>query len=111
MRIKLASVYVDDQEKALKFYTGVLGFEKKQDFPMGKFKWLTVVSPEDPDGVQLLLEPDENPAAKAFKAALFAQRMPMTTFFVEDIRKEAERMKQLGVVFTMEPTQIGATTV
>jgi predicted enzyme related to lactoylglutathione lyase len=88
-----------------------LGFQKKQDFPVGQFKWLTVVSPEDPDGVQLLLEPDEHPAAKAFKAALFAQGMPMATFFVDDIRSEAERMKRLGVVFTMEPTQSGPTTV
>src|SRR5689334_10588746 len=100
MRIKLTSVYVDDQDKALKFYTEVLGFLKKQDIPVGNFKWLTVVSPEDPDGVQMLLEPDENPAAKAFKAALVAQGMPMTTFFVDDIWKESERMKQLGVIFT-----------
>jgi predicted enzyme related to lactoylglutathione lyase len=111
MRIKLTSVYVDDQDKALKFYTEVLGFQKKQDYPVGKFKWLTVVSPEDPTGVQLLLEPDENPAAKTFKAALYAQGMPMTTFFVDDLRKEAERMKQLGAVFTMEPTTVGPTTV
>ena len=111
MRIKLTSVYVDDQDKALKFYTDVLGFQKKQEFPVGDFKWLTVVSPEDPDGVQMLLEPDENPAAKAFKAALFAQGLPLTTFFVDDIRKEAVRMKQLGVVFTMEPTTVGPTTV
>jgi predicted enzyme related to lactoylglutathione lyase len=104
-------VYVDDQDKALEFYTRVLGFKKKQDFPVGNFKWLTVISPEDPDGVQLLLEPDENPAAKTFKAALFAQGMPMTTFFVDDLQKEFERMKQHGVVFTMEPTQIGPTTV
>jgi predicted enzyme related to lactoylglutathione lyase len=111
MRIKLTSVYVDDQDKALKFYSEVLGFQKKQDIPVGDFKWLTVVSPEDPDGVQMLLEPDENPAAKAFKAALVAQGMPMTTFFVDDIWKESERMKQLGVIFTMEPTTIGPTTV
>jgi len=111
MRIKLTSVYVDDQDKALKLYTEVLGFQKKQEFPVGDFKWLTVVSPEDPDGVQLLLEPDENPAAKAFKAALFAQGTPLASFFVDDIRKEAERMKQLGVVFTMEPTTVGPTTV
>src|SRR5215472_2975116 len=111
MRIKLTSVYVDDQDKALRFYTEVLGFVKKQEFPVGKFKWLTVVSPEDPDGVQLLLEPDENPAAKTFKAALTAQGTPMSSFFVDDIRKEAERMKQLGVTFTMEPTQVGPTTV
>jgi predicted enzyme related to lactoylglutathione lyase len=111
MRIKLTSVYVDDQEKALKFYTEVLRFVKKQEFPVGKFKWLTVVSPEDPDGVQLLLEPDENPAAKAFKAALFGQGTPLASFFVDDIRREAERMKQLGVTFTMEPTQVGPTAV
>jgi len=111
MRIRLTSVFVDDQDKALKFYTEVLGFHKKQDFPVGRFKWLTVVSPEDPDDVQLLLEPDENPATQAFKTALFAQGTPMATFFVDDIKKEAERMKQLGVVFTMEPTQIGPTTV
>jgi predicted enzyme related to lactoylglutathione lyase len=78
---------------------------------VGDFKWLTVVSPEDPDGVQMLLEPDENPAAKAFKAALFAQGLPLTTFFVDDIGKEAERMKQLGVTFTMEPATVGPTTV
>ena len=111
MRIKLTSVYVDDQEKALKFYTEALGFQTKQDIPVGKFRWLTVVSPEDPHGVQLLLEPDENPAAKAFKAALFTQGTPMASFFVDDMRKEFERMKQLGVVFTMEPTQVGPTTV
>jgi predicted enzyme related to lactoylglutathione lyase len=111
MRIRLTSVFVDDQDKALKFYTEVLGFQKKQDFPVGKFKWLTVVSPEDPDGVQLLLEPDEHPATKTFKAALFAQGTPMATFFVDDIGREAERMKQVGVVFTMEPTQIGPATV
>ena len=111
MRIELTSVYVDDQDKALKFYIEVLGFQKKQDFPVGDITWLTVVSPEDPDGVQMLLEPDENPAAKAFKAALVAQGMPMTTFFVDDIWKESERMKQLGVIFTMEPTTVGPTTV
>jgi predicted enzyme related to lactoylglutathione lyase len=111
MRIELTSVYVDDQDKALKFYIEVLGFQKKQDFPVGDITWLTVVSPEDPDGVQMLLEPDENPAAKAFKAALVAQGMPITTFFVDDIWKESERMKQLGVIFTMEPTTVGPTTV
>jgi hypothetical protein len=88
-----------------------LGFQKQQDFSVRDFTWLTVVSPEDPDGVQMLLRPDENPAARAFKAALFAQSLPLTNFFVDDIRKEAERMKQLGVVFTMEPTIVGPTTV
>ena len=105
------SLTVTNLSISVQFYTEVLGFEKKQDFPVGNFKWLTVVSPEDPDGVQLLLEPDGNPAAKAFKAALFAQGTPMTTFFVVDMLKEFERMKQLGVVFTMAPAQVGPTTV
>jgi len=111
MRIKLTSVYVDDQDKALRFYTEALGFVTKLDFPVGQVRWLTVVSPEEPDGVQLLLEPDGNPAAKAFKAALFEQGVPLASFFVDDMQKEFERMKQAGVVFTMEPTQIGPTTV
>jgi predicted enzyme related to lactoylglutathione lyase len=111
MRIKLTSVYVDDQDKALRFYTEALGFVKKLDFPVGQARWLTVVSPEEPDGVQLLLEPDGIPAAKAFKAALFEQGVPLASFFVDDMQKEFERMKQAGVVFTMEPTQIGPTTV
>jgi predicted enzyme related to lactoylglutathione lyase len=110
MKIKLTSVFVDDQAKALKFYTEVLGFVKKLDFPVGEFKWLTVASPEEPDGTQLLLEPSENPAAQAFKKAIFEQGIPMTTFFVEDIQKEYERMKKSGVKFTMELTPMGPTT-
>ena len=110
MKIKLTSVYVDDQDKALKFYTEVLGFVKKHDFPVGQFKWLTVVSPEQPDGTELLLEPSENPATQAFKKALVEQGIPLATFFVEDIHKEYERMKKLGVKFTMEPTPMGPTT-
>jgi len=110
MKIKLNSVIVDDQDKALKFYTEVLGFVKKQDFPVGQFKWLTVVSPEEPDGTELVLEPDDNPAAKTFKKAIFEQGIPLTAFAVEDIQKEYERMKKLGVVFTQEPTKMGPVT-
>lgn len=110
MKIKLTSVYVDDQDKALKFYTEVLGFLKKHDIPAGEFKFLTVVSPEEPDGTELLLEPSENPATQAFKKALVELGIPLATFFVEDIQKEYERMKKLGVKFTMEPTPMGPTT-
>lgn len=111
MRIKLTSVFVEDQDTALKFYTDVLGFEKKQDFPVGRFKWLTVVSPEEPDGVELLLEPSDNPAAKAFKASIFEQGIAAVAFAVDDIQGEYERLKQLGVVFKMKPTEVGSTTV
>lgn len=111
MKIRISSVYVDDQDKALKFYTEVLGFVKKADAPAGKFKWLTVVSPEEPEGTELLLEPSENPAAKTFKKAIFEQGIPLTSFEVEDIQKEYERMKGLGVNFTMEPTKMGPVSV
>jgi len=111
MKISLTSVYVDDQDKALKFYTEVLGFLKKSDFPVGQFKWLTVVSPEEPDGVELLLEPNDNPATKPFQKALFEQGIAATSFAVADIQKEYERLKQLGVVFTMEPTPMGPATI
>jgi catechol 2,3-dioxygenase-like lactoylglutathione lyase family enzyme len=110
MKIKRNSVFVDDQDKALEFYTEVLGFIKKSDFPVGEFKWLTVVSPEDPDGTELLLEPNDNPAAQAFQEALIKQGMPLTAFAVEDIQTEYERMKKLGVRFTQEPTKLGPTT-
>ena len=111
MRIKLTSVFVDDQDTALRFYTEVLGFVKKLDFPVGEFKWLTVVSPEEPDGTQLLLEPNDNPAARAYQKAIFEQGKPAMSFFVEDIQKEYERMKKLGVVFTMEPTKAPGSTI
>jgi catechol 2,3-dioxygenase-like lactoylglutathione lyase family enzyme len=111
MKIKLNSVFVDDQDKALRFYTEVLGFVKKSDYPVGQFKWLTVVSPEEPDGTELLLEPNDNPAAKTFQAALFKQGIPATSFVVDDIQKEYERMKKLGVLFIMEPTKAGPATV
>ena len=111
MKIKLTSVSVDDQGKALKFYTEVLGFVKKADFPVGQAKWLTVVSPEEPDGTELLLEPNADyPAMKALKEALVKDGMPFTAFEVGDIQKEYERMKKLGVEFTMEPTNMGPTT-
>ena len=107
MKIDLTSVFVDDQEKALKFYTEVLGFVKKADFPVGKYKWLTVVSPEAPDCVELVLEPSDNPATRTFKKAVYEQGIPYMSFGVEDIQAEYERLKNLGVVFTSEPTNLG----
>jgi catechol 2,3-dioxygenase-like lactoylglutathione lyase family enzyme len=110
MRIYVSSVLVDDQEKALRFYTDVLGFEKKTDIPLGEHRWLTVVSPNDPDGVELLLEPDEHPAAKPFKDALVGDGIPFTSFAVEDVRAEYERLRGLGVTFTQEPVEMGPVT-
>jgi catechol 2,3-dioxygenase-like lactoylglutathione lyase family enzyme len=111
MRINLASILVDDQEKALRFYTDVLGFVKKTEFPVGEHRWLTVVSPEDPDGVELALEPDEHPAAKPFKEALAADGIPYTSFAVADVHAEFDRLKGLGVTFTQEPVAMGAMTM
>ena len=111
MKIKLTSVFVDDQDRALQFYTEALGFVKKLEIPLGEFKWLTVVSPEEPNGVQLLLEPSDNPATQAFKKALVEQGIPLTTFFVDDIQSEYERLTGLGVKFTMPPTAMGPTTM
>jgi catechol 2,3-dioxygenase-like lactoylglutathione lyase family enzyme len=110
MKINLTSVLVDDQEKALRFYTEVLGFEKKTDVPLGEHRWITVVSPEDRDGTELLLEPDEHPAARPFKEALVADGIPFTSFAVADVHGEADRLKDLGVRFTQEPTQMGPVT-
>ena len=110
MRINLASVLVDDQQKALRFYTEVLGFVKKTDIPLGEHSWLTVVSPDDPDGVELVLEPDQHPAARPFKDALVADGIPYTSFAVDDVQKEYERLKGLGVTFTQEPTVMGPVT-
>jgi catechol 2,3-dioxygenase-like lactoylglutathione lyase family enzyme len=110
MRIVVTSVLVDDQEKALRFYTDVLGFVKKSDVPMGPARWLTVVSPEDPDGTELLLEPDEHPAARPFKEALVADGIPATSFGVDDIDAEVKRLKGSGVRFTQEPTEMGPVT-
>ena len=111
MKLKLMSVLVDDQDKALKFYTEVLKFVKKQDIPAGEFKFLTVVSPDEPDGPELLLEPSDNPAAKAFKTAIFGQGIPIVAFATDDVQAEFERLTQLGVKFTMEPTDMGPTTL
>ena len=110
MKINLASVLVDDQDKALRFYTEVLGFTKKTEVPLGAHRWLTVVSPEDPDGVELVLEPDEHPAAKPFKAALVEDGIPFTAFAVEDVEREYERLQGLGVRFTQPPTAMGPVT-
>ncbi|GIG00816.1 VOC family protein [Catellatospora citrea] len=110
MKIHLASILVDDQAKALAFYTDVLGFVKKNDVPMGEFSWLTVVSPEDPDGVELVLEPDQHPAAKPFKEALVDDGIPFTSFAVTDVHAEYERLTKLGVVFTQPPTSMGPVT-
>jgi catechol 2,3-dioxygenase-like lactoylglutathione lyase family enzyme len=110
-RINITSVLVDDQDKALRFYTEVLGFEKKNDVPLGEFSWLTVVSPDDPDGTELLLEPDQHPAAGPFKAALVDDGIPFTSFAVDDTTTEYERLKGLGVRFTQAPLEMqGVTT-
>jgi catechol 2,3-dioxygenase-like lactoylglutathione lyase family enzyme len=107
VRIHLTSVLVDDQARALDFYTSALGFRKKHDVPLGEHRWLTVVDPDDPEGVQLLLEPDGHPAAAPFKAALVADGIPWTAFAVDDVHAEHERLRALGVTFTQEPTDMG----
>jgi catechol 2,3-dioxygenase-like lactoylglutathione lyase family enzyme len=107
MKIMFTSVLVDDQAKALAFYTDVLGFRPKSDVPLGEHRWLTVVSPDAPDGVELVLEPDEHPAAKPFKAALVEDGIPFTSFGVEDVQREYERLRALGVRFTQEPSAMG----
>jgi predicted enzyme related to lactoylglutathione lyase len=111
MKIILTSVMVDDQDKALKFYTEVLGFVKKNDIPVGGARWLTVVSPEGPDDVELLLEPMGFPPARTYQKALFEAGIPLTSFAIDDIQKEYERMKKLGVVFKMAPTKMGPVTI
>lgn len=111
MKIKVTSVFVNDQEKALKFYTEALGFVKKSDVSVGQYRWLTVVSPEEQDGVELLLEPNDNPAASTYQKAIFQQGIPATSFFVEDIQAEYEKLKGLGVVFTMIPTKVTGSTI
>ncbi len=111
LKIVVTSVFVEDQDKALKFYTEVLGFVKKEDVPVGKFKWLTVVSPESKNGVELLLEPNDNPAARTYQKAIHKQGIPATQFGVEDVQKEYEQLKERGVIFTMEPTKMGPVTI
>ena len=107
MKIKLNSVIVQDQEHALQFYTDVLGFEKKVDIPLGEFRWLTVVSPDEPDGTQLVLEPNAHPAAAPYQKGLYESGVPLTSLSVDDIQGEFERLKEVGVTFTMEPTDVG----
>lgn len=110
MRINLASVLVDEQDKALRFYTEVLGFVKRTEVPLGEHRWLTVVSPEQPDGVELVLEPDAHPAARTFKAALLEDGIPFTSFAVDDVEAEHARLTALGVRFTQPPTSMGPVT-
>jgi catechol 2,3-dioxygenase-like lactoylglutathione lyase family enzyme len=110
VRINLASVLVDDQANALAFYTDVLGFVKKTDVPLGEARWLTVVSPDDPEGVELLLEPDGHPAAKPFKQALVDDGIPYTSFAVDDVHAEYEKLRALGVRFTQEPLDMPSVT-
>jgi catechol 2,3-dioxygenase-like lactoylglutathione lyase family enzyme len=107
MRINLSSVLVDDQDRAERFYTEILGFVKKTEIPMGSHRWLTVVAPDDPDGVELSLEPDEHPAAKPFKQALVNDGIPFTSFAVDDVDREYERLTALGVRFTQPPVDMG----
>ena len=111
MKIKLTTVYVDNQEKALRFYTDVLGFTKKADFSNGPFRWLTVVSAEAPDGTELQLALNDNPAARAYQQAIFQQGQPAVMFFTDDIRGECERVKTRGAEFSMPPTEVPGSTI
>lgn len=111
MKIKLTSVHVDDQEKALRFYTEILGFVKKTDVSQGPYRWLTVASPEDPDGTELQLALNGNPAAKAYQQAMFQQRQPAAMFFSDDVQAEYERMKAAGAEFTMPPTDVTGSRI
>jgi predicted enzyme related to lactoylglutathione lyase len=111
MKIKLTTLYVNDQDKALRFYTEVLGFEKKADFSNGPFRWLTVTSSEDPDGTQLQLALNNNPAAKAYQEATFQQSQPAAMFYTDDVKGDYERMKAHGAEFTMPPTDVTASII
>lgn len=111
MKIKITSIYVDNQEKALRFYTDVLGFVKKSDFSNGPFRWLTVGSADEPDGVELQLALNDNPAARAYQQATFEQNRPAILFNVEDVHREYDRMKPLGAEFTMPPTKVTGSTI
>src|SRR5712664_1101462 len=111
MKIKLTSMYVDDQDKALRFYTEVLGFAKKGDFSQGPFRWLTVASPEDPDGTELQLALNDSPAAKAYQQAMFQQGQPAAMFFSDDVKGDYERIKARGAEFPMAPTQVPGSTI
>ena len=111
MKIKVTSIYVDDQTKALRFYTEVLGFAKKTDFSQGPYRWLTVASPEEPDGTELQLALNNNPAAKSYQEALFQQNQPAAMFFTDDVQGDYERMKTRGAEFTMTPTDVTASKI
>jgi predicted enzyme related to lactoylglutathione lyase len=107
MRIKLTSIMVDDQAKALQFYTEVMGFKKRRDFPVGEYRWITVISPEGPDDLELALEPNGNPAGNAFQKAMFDQGIPLAAFEVSDLATEFARLSAAGVAFTVKPTPAG----
>ncbi len=111
MKIKVTTLYVDDQEKALRFYTEALGFVKKADFSQGPYRWLTVASPEDPDGTELQLALNDNPAAKAYQQATFQQGQPAAMFYTDDVQAEYERIKARGAEFTMPPTEVTGSTI
>src|ERR1700689_4131728 len=111
MKIKVTSIYVDDQGKALRFYTEVLGFSKKVDFSQGPYRWLTVASPEEPDGIELQLALNDNPAAKTYQQAMFAQGQRAAMFYTEDVKGDYERMKGRGAEFTMPPTEVPGSTI
>ncbi len=111
MKIKVMSVYVDDQNKALRFYTEVLGFTKKADFSNGPFRWLTVASPEDPDGTELQLALNDNPSAKAYQQAMFQQNQPAAMFFTDGVKSDYEQIKSRGAEFTMPPTDVPGATI
>jgi catechol 2,3-dioxygenase-like lactoylglutathione lyase family enzyme len=111
MKVQTVSIFVDDQDKAEKFYTETLGFTKVMDMPAGEFRWITVASPEDPNGTQLSLEPNDNPIAKAYQKGLYDQGLPYMVFGVADVQAEYDRLKGLGVKFTMEPTDMGPVVV
>jgi len=111
MKIKLTSIYVDDQDKALRFYTDVLGFVKKADFSQGPFRWLTVASPEEPSGTELQLALNNNPSAKAYQQAMFQQGQPSAMFFTDDVKDDYQRIKSRGAEFTMPPTEVTGSTI
>jgi len=111
MKIKITNTYVNDQEKALRFYTEILGFVKKADVTKGPYRWLTVAPAEEPDGTQLQLAPNSNPAARAYQQAMFEQGQPAAMFYVDDVQREYERMKPLGAEFTMPPTKVTGSTI
>ncbi|MDN7228217.1 VOC family protein [Planococcus sp. N064] len=111
MNIIVTSLFVEDQDKALAFYTETLGFEKKHDIPMGKFRWIALVSPENPEGTELLLEPNDHPASREYQQKIFAEGIPATMFGVSDIHVEYKRLLDLGVQFSIEPTEMDTVTI